>query len=70
MVEVKMILRRYWWVLPLTVIGGISLALGSTAFLPKRFTSHTLVLVDEPTVSPDLVKPVVSEATNERSLPV
>src|SRR5437667_392534 len=66
MVEVKRILRRYWWVLPLTVIGGVSLALGSTAFLPKRFTSHTLVLVDEPTVSPDLVKPVVSEATNQR----
>jgi polysaccharide chain length determinant protein (PEP-CTERM system associated) len=66
MVEVKRILRRYWWILPLTVIGGISLALGSTAFLPKRFTSHTLVLVDEPTVSPELVKPVVSEATNQR----
>ena len=66
MVEVKRILRRYWWILPLTVIGGVSLALGSTAFLPKRFTSHTLVLVDEPTVSPDLVKPVVSEATNQR----
>jgi polysaccharide chain length determinant protein (PEP-CTERM system associated) len=66
MVEVKRILRTYWWILPLTVIGGVSLALGSTAFLPKRFTSHTLVLVDEPTVSPDLVKPVVSEATNQR----
>jgi polysaccharide chain length determinant protein (PEP-CTERM system associated) len=66
MSEVKRILRRYRWILPLTIIAGISLALGSTAFLPKRFTSQTLVLVDQPTVSPDLVKPVVTEATNQR----
>ena len=66
MTEAKRILRKYWWILPLTVIGGISLAIGATAFLPKRFTSQTLVLVDQPTVSPDLVKPVVTEATNQR----
>jgi polysaccharide chain length determinant protein (PEP-CTERM system associated) len=64
--EVKRILSKYWWVLPLTVIGGVSLALGATGFLPKRFTSQTLVLVDQPTVSPDLVKPVMTEATNQR----
>jgi protein tyrosine kinase modulator len=66
MAELKRIFNRYWWVLPLTVIAGISLALGSTFFLPKRFTSQTLVLVDQQTVSPDLVKPVVTEATNQR----
>ncbi len=66
MTEAKRILRKYWWILPLTVMGGISLAIGATAFLPKRFTSQTLVLVDQPTVSPDLVKPVVNEATNQR----
>jgi polysaccharide chain length determinant protein (PEP-CTERM system associated) len=66
MSEVKRILSKYWWVLPLTVTAGISLALGATAFLPKKFTSQTLVLVDQPTVSPDLVKPVVTEATNQR----
>jgi polysaccharide chain length determinant protein (PEP-CTERM system associated) len=64
--EVKRILRKYWWILPLTVTVGVSLALGATVFIPKRFTSQTLVLVDQPTVSPDLVKPVVSEATNQR----
>src|ERR1700757_734469 len=66
MVEMKRIFKRYWWVLPLTVITCVSLALGSTFFLPKRFTSQTLVLVDQQTVLPDLVKPVVTEATNER----
>jgi polysaccharide chain length determinant protein (PEP-CTERM system associated) len=66
MSEVKRILRRYWWIPALTVVGGVSLALGATAFLPKRFTSQTLVLVDQPTVSAELVKPVVTEATNQR----
>jgi polysaccharide chain length determinant protein (PEP-CTERM system associated) len=64
--EAKRIMRKYWWILPLTFIVGVSLALGATAFLPKKFTSQTLVLVDQPTVSPDLVKPVVTEATNQR----
>jgi polysaccharide chain length determinant protein (PEP-CTERM system associated) len=66
MSEVKRILGKYWWVLPLTVTASVSLALGATTFLPKRFTSQTLVLVDQPTVSPDLVKPVMTEATNQR----
>ena len=66
MAEMKRVFKRYWWVLPLTLIAGVSLALGSTFFLPKRFTSQTLVLVDQQTVSPDLVKPVVTEATNQR----
>lgn len=66
MSEVKRILRRNWWILPLTMICGVSLALASTIFIPKRFTSTTLVLVDQPTVSPDLVKPMITEATNQR----
>jgi polysaccharide chain length determinant protein (PEP-CTERM system associated) len=64
--EVKRILKRYWWILPLTVVSGTSLALGVTVFLPKKFTSQTLVLVEQPTVSQDLVKPVVTEATNQK----
>jgi polysaccharide chain length determinant protein (PEP-CTERM system associated) len=66
MVEAKRILTKYWWIPSITVIGGVVLALGATVFLPKRFTSRTLVLVDQPTVSADLVKPVVTEATNQR----
>ena len=66
MTEIKRVFKRNWWILPLTVIAGVSIALGSTFFLPKRFTSQTLVLVDQQTVSPDLVKPVITEATNQR----
>jgi polysaccharide chain length determinant protein (PEP-CTERM system associated) len=64
--EAKRVLRKYWWVLPLTVMGGTALALGATLVLPKRFTSQTIVLVDQPTVSPELVKPVITEQTNQR----
>ncbi|HEY6127088.1 MAG TPA: Wzz/FepE/Etk N-terminal domain-containing protein [Candidatus Acidoferrum sp.] len=64
--EAKRVLKRYWWVLPLMIIGGVSAALVSTIFIPKKFKSETLVLVEQPNVSPDLVKPVVTEATNQR----
>jgi polysaccharide chain length determinant protein (PEP-CTERM system associated) len=66
MSEVKRVGRKYWWILALTVFGSVSIALGVAAFLPKRYTSQTLILVDQPTVSPDIVKPVVTEATNQR----
>jgi len=41
-------------------------ALTLVRFLPKRFTSQTLVLVRQPTVPTDLVKPVVTEDLNQR----
>jgi polysaccharide chain length determinant protein (PEP-CTERM system associated) len=66
MSEVKRVGRKYWWVLPLTIIGGLSIALGVAAILPPKYTSQTVILVDQPTVSPDIVKPVVTEATNQR----
>jgi polysaccharide chain length determinant protein (PEP-CTERM system associated) len=66
MAEVKRILRKYWWVLPLTTTVGLVLALGATFFLPNKFTSQTLVLVEQQQVSTDLVKPVITEASNQR----
>src|SRR6266404_1635917 len=66
MSEVKRILRKYWWILPLTTTAGLSLALGVTFFLPNKFTSQTLVLVEEQAVSTELVKPVITEASNQR----
>src|SRR5258708_34656487 len=64
--EIKRVGRKYWWILPLTVTLGVGLALAATTVLPKRYTSKTLVLIDQPTVSADIVKPVVSEASNQR----
>jgi polysaccharide chain length determinant protein (PEP-CTERM system associated) len=64
--EAKRIFRRYWWVLPLAVIGFGTLGLAATILLPKRYTSETLVLVDQPTVPTEFVKPVVTEDLNHR----
>jgi polysaccharide chain length determinant protein (PEP-CTERM system associated) len=66
MSEVKRILRKYWWVLPVTSLAGTALALAATFVLPNKFTSQTLVLVQEQAVSTELVKPVITEATNQR----
>src|SRR5712664_838285 len=64
--EAKRTLRRYWWMLPLSrlFLGGMSL--GATFVLPKRYTSQTMMLVEQPTVGPDYVKPVVTEDLNHR----
>jgi polysaccharide chain length determinant protein (PEP-CTERM system associated) len=66
MSEVKRVGRKYWWIVPLTVVGCLSIATLLTVVLPKKYTSKTLVLIDQPTVSADIVKPVVSEASNQR----
>jgi len=64
--EAKRTLRRYWWILPVStlVLGGMGL--GATFVLHKRYTSQTMVLVVQPTVGPDYVKPVVTEDLNHR----
>ena len=59
-------LRRHWLVIAiLAVVGGL-LAYGASRFLPNRYTSKTLVLVEEPTVPTDVVKPVVTSNSNAR----
>jgi len=64
--EVKRTLKRYWWVLPVSTLflGGLGLA--ATYLLPKRYTSETMVLVEQPTVGPDYVKPVITEDLSQR----
>src|SRR5882672_10477699 len=64
--EARRILRRYWWILPLTVIGCGALGLLFAVMLPKHYTSQTLVLVDQPTVPIEYVRSVVSEELNHR----
>jgi len=64
--EARRILRHYWWILPLTVIGCSALGLLTATLLPKRYTSQTLVLVDQPTVPTEYVRPVVSDELNHR----
>src|SRR5258708_757589 len=64
--EASRILRRYWWILPLTIVGCGTLGLLAALALPKKYTSETVVLVAQPTVPIDYVKPVVSDDLNRR----
>src|ERR1700730_12380186 len=66
MSDVKRVLRRFWWILPITTFLLAALGLGAALVLPKKYTSQTMVLVEQPTVGPDFVKPVVTEDLNHR----
>ncbi len=60
------ILRRRWMLIVIFLIVGGAMGIGVTRILPKRFTSQTLVLVEQPNISGELVPQVVSNDTNER----
>ena len=64
--DVKRVLRRYWWILPITTIFLGAIGLGAALVLPKKYTSQTMVLVEQPTVGSDYVKPVVTEDLDHR----
>jgi polysaccharide chain length determinant protein (PEP-CTERM system associated) len=64
--DAKRVLRGYWWILPITTVGCAVLALAAALMLPKRYTSQTMVLVEQPTVSSDYVKPAITEDLNHR----
>ena len=60
------ILLRRWPIIVALSVAGCAAGFATARFLPKRYTSQTLVLVQQPTVSGDYVKPVVGENTTER----
>ncbi len=64
--DAKRVFRRYWWILPITVVGCGAIAMFLASILPKKYTSQTLILVQQPTVPSDIVKPVVTEDLNHR----
>lgn len=64
--DAKRVLRKHWWILPACLVSCAGIALGLVEFLPRQFTSRTLVLVREPTVPTDVVKPVVTDDLNQR----
>jgi len=64
--DVIAILRRRWsLIVLLTLFGGVS-GFVAAHVLPKRFTSQTLVLVQQPAVSPQLVPTMEADNTNQR----
>jgi polysaccharide chain length determinant protein (PEP-CTERM system associated) len=60
------ILKRRWVMIGLLTILGGGIAILTARILPKRYTSQTLVLVQQPTVPESYVKAVVSEDINQR----
>jgi polysaccharide chain length determinant protein (PEP-CTERM system associated) len=64
--DVKRVARRYWWILPLSVICCGAIAIGIANLLPKKYTSQTVVLVAKPTVPTEYVRPVVTEDLSRR----
>jgi polysaccharide chain length determinant protein (PEP-CTERM system associated) len=64
--DAKRVLRKYWWLLPLSTVLFGSLGYVATLVLPKKYTSETSVLVEQPVVSADYVKPVESDDLNMR----
>ena len=64
--DARRVLRRYWWILLITVSSGLIAAMAAAMILPKKYTSTTMVLVDQPTVPTDYIKPVVSADLNNR----
>jgi len=64
--DVKRVLRRYWWIptFMMIVLGGVGLA--ASLVLPKKYTSSTVVLVEQPTVPKELIRPVITDDLNQR----
>jgi len=60
-----LLLRRRWLLLLTAVLGGAAGFLLAVV-IPPQYTSHTMVLVEEPVVPDSYVKPVVSEDVNQR----
>jgi polysaccharide chain length determinant protein (PEP-CTERM system associated) len=64
--DVVTLLRRWRVLIVICAVAGALLAYGVSRFIPNRYKSQTTVLVEQPTVPTDFVRPVVSEDINER----
>lgn len=60
------ILRRRIWFVLVPLVLGPAIGIGVAAVLPERYTSQTLVLVEQQTVPVDFVRPVVTDQLNDR----
>jgi polysaccharide chain length determinant protein (PEP-CTERM system associated) len=61
-------LRRRWPLILILAILGAPLAYGVSRYLPNRYKSQTLVMVEQPTVSTEYVRPVTNSFTSEQLL--
>jgi polysaccharide chain length determinant protein (PEP-CTERM system associated) len=63
--DAKRVLRKYWWIPTLSTLLLGALGFVATRVLPKKYTSSTSVLVEQPVVPADYVKPVVTVDLND-----
>ncbi len=59
-------LRRHWVMILLLAMVGPALGYGVARVLPSKFKSSTLVLVEQPSVPTDIIRPVDTTDINER----
>src|SRR5579862_7417903 len=64
--DYMVMLRRRWVLILVLALIGPPLAYGVSRFLPSRYKSQTLVLVQQPTVPSDLVKPIDTTGVGQR----
>ena len=64
--EVRRVLRKRGWILPVCAVGGAALSALIATRLPKKYMSETVVLVAKPTAVTEYGKPAVTEDLNQR----
>src|ERR1700730_19283635 len=64
--DAKRVLRRYWWILPISTVLLTVVSWVAANVLPKRYTSQTMVLVEEPSVSTKIIDQAVADDLNHR----
>jgi protein tyrosine kinase modulator len=64
--DIKRVLRRWWWILPLTTVFFGGLGTLAAMVLPKKYTSKTMVTVEDATISPKLLEPVITDDLNRQ----
>ena len=60
------ILRRRFWLILACLAGCLGMAIALTYWIPPRYTSQTLVLIEQQRVPTDYVTPILSEDLGER----
>lgn len=60
------ILKRRFWLILLSTIVVLGIAVGLTFWIPPQYTSQTLVLIEQQKVPTDYVTPVLTEDLDER----
>lgn len=64
--DIKRLGRRYWWLLAISTVVCGAAGVGVSILLPKRYTSETMILVKQPTVPIEVVKPIISADLTRR----